>query len=149
MEMNVRLQVEHTVTEMLTYIDLVKWQIRVAAGIPLNFGQENVRFRGCAIECRINALAPGKVNMLHVPGGPFVRFDTCLVSGGTVTPFYDALLGKLIVYAGTREETLRKMKAALCELVIEGVPNNLEEQLELISRESFADGSYDLRFMEG
>lgn len=149
MEMNVRLQVEHTVTEMLTNIDLVKWQIRVAAGIPLNFTQKDISFRGSAIECRINALAPGKVEMLHVPGGPFVRFDTFLVSGGVVTPYYDALLGKLIVYAGTREETLRKMKAALCELVVDGVPTNLEEQLKLISDSRFADGSYDLTFMEG
>lgn len=146
MEMNVRLQVEHTVTEMLTGKDLVKWQIRTAAGIPLNFTQEDIRFQGSVIECRINALAPGKVRMLHVPGGPFVRFDTCLVAGGTVSPYYDALLGKLIVSAGTREETLRKLKAALCELVIEGVPSNLEEQLEMIDREAFMDGSYDLTF---
>ena len=140
MEMNVRLQVEHTVTEILTNIDLVKWQIRTAAGIPLNFTQENISFRGCAIECRINALAPG---------GPFVRFDTCLLSGTVVTPYYDSLLGKLIVYAGTREETLRKMKAALCELVVNGVRNNIEEQLELLSRTEFMDGTYDLTFMEG
>ena len=148
MEMNVRLQVEHTVTEILTNIDLVKWQIRTAAGIPLNFAQENIFFRGCALECRINALAPGKVKMLHVPGGPFVRFDTCLLTGTEVTPYYDSLLGKLIVYAGTREETLRKMKAALCELVIDGVKNNIEEQLELLSRSEFMDGTYDLTFME-
>lgn len=146
MEMNVRLQVEHTVTEMLTGRDLVKWQIRTAAGIPLNFSQSDVELRGCAMECRINALAPGKVTMLHVPGGPFVRFDTCLVSGGTVPPHYDSLLGKLIVYASTREETLRKLKAALCELVIEGVPSNLEQQLALISDVQFMDGSYDLTF---
>lgn len=148
MEMNVRLQVEHTVTEMLTNIDLVKWQIRIAAGIPLNFSQKDVVFRGCAMECRINALAPGKVEMLHVPGGPFVRFDTCLISGGEVSPYYDSLLGKLIVSASTREEMLRKMRAALCELVIDGVSNNLPEQLDLISRPRFADGSYDLTFME-
>ena len=148
MEMNVRLQVEHTVTEMLTNIDLVKWQIRTAAGIPLSFTQDDIRFRGSAIECRINAMAPGKVEMLHVPGGPFVRFDTFLVSGGQVTPYYDSMLGKLIVYAGTREETLRKMKAALCELVIEGIPTNAEEQLRLISDRRFSDGSYDLTFME-
>ncbi len=149
MEMNVRLQVEHTVTESLTGIDLVKWQIRVAAGIPLNFRQEHVHLEGCAIECRINALAPGKVELLHVPGGPFVRFDTCLVAGGEVTPYYDALLGKLIVYTRNREETLRKMNAALCELVIDGVPNNLAEQLELVSAPKFVDGSYDLTFLEG
>lgn len=149
MEMNVRLQVEHTVTEMLTNIDLVKWQIRTAAGIPLNFTQESIRFRGSAIECRINAMAPGRVEMLHVPGGPALRFDTFLVSGGEVTPYYDSMLGKLIVCAGTREETLRKMKAALCELVIDGIPNNTEEQLRLISDRRFSDGSYDLTFMEG
>ena len=148
MEMNVRLQVEHTVTEMLTNIDLVKWQIRTAAGIHLNFTQDSIRFRGCAIECRINARAPGTVEMLHVPGGPFVRFDTFLVSGGTICPYYDSLLGKLIVYAGTREETLRKMRAALCELVVEGVPNNTPEQLELICDSRFIDGSYDLTFLE-
>lgn len=146
MEMNVRLQVEHTVTEMLTGMDIVKWQIRTAAGIPLNFTQEDVDLGGCAIECRINALSPGRITLLHVPGGPHVRFDTCLLTGGSVPPYYDALLGKLIVYAGTREETLRKLKAALCELVIEGVSNNIEEQLALICDERFMDGSYDLTF---
>ena len=148
MEMNVRLQVEHTVTEMLTHIDLVKWQIRTAAGIPLDFHQDTVQFYGSAIECRINAKAPGTVEMLHVPGGPFVRFDTFLVSGGTISPHYDSMIGKLIVYAGSREETLRKMRAALCELVVEGIPNNIQEQLELISDSRFVDGSYDLTFME-
>ncbi|MBQ7801091.1 MAG: ATP-grasp domain-containing protein [Oscillospiraceae bacterium] len=148
MEMNVRLQVEHTVTEMLTNIDLVKWQIRTAAGIPLNFTQKDIAFRGCVIECRVNALAPGKVELLHIPGGPFVRFDTCLLTGTVVTPYYDSLLGKLIVCAGTREETLRKMKAALCELVVDGVRNNIAEQLDLLSRPEFNDGSYDLTFME-
>ena len=149
MEMNVRLQVEHTVTELLTNIDLVKWQIRVAAGIPLGITQEDISFRGCAIECRINAKAPGRVELLHIPGGPFVRFDTSLVTGTVVPPYYDSLLGKLIVYAGTREEALRKMKAALCELVIDGVQNNLEEQLQLLSDSRFMDGSYDLTFLEG
>ena len=149
MEMNVRLQVEHTVTESLTHIDLVKWQIRVAAGIPLNFEQKGISFRGSAMECRINARMPGKVKMLHVPGGPFVRFDTFLVSGGSVSPHYDSMIGKLIVYAGTREETIRKMRAALCELVIDGIATNLEEQLEITGHPAFVDGSYDLTFMEG
>ena len=149
MEMNVRLQVEHTVTESLTHIDLVKWQIRVAAGISLNFEQKDIPFRGSAMECRINARMPGKVKMLHVPGGPFVRFDTFLVSGGSVSPHYDSMIGKLIVYAGTREETIRKMRAALCELVIDGIATNLEEQLEITGRPTFVDGSYDLTFMEG
>lgn len=146
MEMNIRLQVEHTVTESLTGIDLVKWQIRVSAGIPLNFGQEQIDLHGSSIECRINARIPGKVAFLHVPGGPFVRFDTFLMTGTQVSPYYDALLGKLIVYAPTREEALRKMKAALCELVIDGVPNNIEEQIETVGSELFMSGKYDLDF---
>lgn len=147
MEMNVRLQVEHTVTEMLTGFDLVKWQIRIAAGIPLNFTQSDIKIKGSAIECRINAGACGKLNMLHVPGGPSVRFDTCLVAGTSVSPYYDSLLGKLIVYAKEREETLRKMRAALCELHIDGIPTNIEEQLSLIGDDRFVSGDYDLTFM--
>ena len=148
MEMNVRLQVEHCVTEMLTRKDLVKWQIRTAAGVPLSFQQEELPFAGTAIECRINAASPGTLQILHVPGGPFVRFDTCLVQGLEVSPYYDSLLGKLIVYAGTREEALRKMKAALCELIIGGINTNIEDQLRLISDERFMSGDYDLRMTE-
>ena len=147
MEMNVRLQVEHCVTEMLTGVDLVKWQIRIAAGIPLNFTQKDVRMNGSAIECRINAASCGTLKMLHVPGGPSVRFDTCLVAGTVVSPYYDSLLGKLIVYAKTREETLRKMRAALCELVIDGISTNIEEQLRIVEDERFTSGDYDLTFM--
>ncbi len=147
MEMNVRLQVEHCVTEILTGVDIVKWQIRIAAGIPLNFTQRDIRINGSAIECRINALSCGTLKMLHVPGGPSVRFDTCLIAGTTVSPYYDSLLGKLIVYAKTREETLRKMRAALCELVIDGVPTNIEEQLRIVEDERFTTGNYDLTFM--
>ncbi|MEE0434456.1 MAG: acetyl-CoA carboxylase biotin carboxylase subunit [Peptococcaceae bacterium] len=149
MEMNLRLQVEHGVTEMLCGVDLVKWQIRVASGIPLNFTQEDVQLRGAAIECRINARSVGKVDTLHVPGGPFVRFDTFLIQGGSISPFYDSLLGKLIVWAGDRDEAVRKMRAALCELIIEGVDTNIEEQLALIGEQDFVLGTYDLRFMEG
>ena len=147
MEMNVRLQVEHCVTEMLTGFDLVKWQIRIAAGIPLNFTQKDVKMKGSAIECRINAGSCGTLKMLHVPGGPSVRFDTCLVAGTVVSPYYDSLLGKLIVYAKTREETLRKMRAALCELVIDGIATNIEEQLGIAEDERFISGNYDLTFM--
>ena len=147
MEMNVRLQVEHCVTEMLTGIDLVKWQIRIAAGIRINFTQNEIGFNGSAIECRINAQSCGELKMLHVPGGPFVRFDTCLVTGSTVTPYYDSLVGKLIVRACTREEALRKMRAALCELVIEGIETNAEEQLRSLGDERFISGNYDLTFM--
>ena len=149
MEMNVRLQVEHCVTEMLTGIDLVKWQIRVAAGIPLDFTQEDVRLNGSAIECRVNARSCGKVVLLHVPGGPAVRFDTSLMTGTQITPYYDSLLGKLIVCAKTREETLRKLRAALCELVIQGVETNLTQQLNIIGDDRFISGSYDLTFLGG
>ena len=147
MEMNVRLQVEHCVTEMLTGVDLVKWQIRIAAGIPLNFTQRDIRMQGSAIECRINAGSCGTLKMLHVPGGPSVRFDTCLLEGTAVSPYYDSLLGKLIVFAKTREETLRKMRASLCELVIAGISTNIEEQLRIVEDERFASGHYDLTFM--
>ena len=147
MEMNVRLQVEHSVTEMLTGIDLVKWQIRIAAGIPIGFAKEDIRLKGSAIECRINAAACGTLKMLHVPGGPSVRFDTALITGTTVSPYYDSLIGKLIVYTKHREETLRKMRAALCELVIDGIPTNIEEQLRFIDDERFISGNYDLTFM--
>ncbi len=147
MEMNVRLQVEHCVTEMLTGYDLVKWQIRIAAGIPLDFTQEDISLTGSAIECRINARSCGTLKMLHVPGGPSVRFDSWLIEGASVSPYYDSLLGKLIVYAKTREETLRKINAALCELVVEGIPTNIEEQLHIVEDERFISGSYDLTFM--
>lgn len=147
MEMNVRLQVEHCVTEMLTGIDLVKWQIRIAAGIPLSFTQKDISMTGTSIECRINAASCGTVKALHVPSGPNVRFDSCLLTGTVVTPYYDSLLGKLVVFSGTREEALRKMRAALCELVIDGIPTNIEEQLQIVEDDRFASGNYDLTFM--
>lgn len=148
MEMNVRLQVEHCVTEMLTGIDMVKWQIRIAAGVPLDFGQEDIHLSGSAIECRINARGCGELQMLHVPGGPSVRFDTCLIDGTVVSPYYDPLLGKLIVYSGDREEAIRKIRASLCELVIDGIPTNIEEQLRIVEDDRFTSGSYDLTFMD-
>lgn len=149
MEMNLRLQVEHGVTEMLCGIDLVKWQIRVVAGISLPLHQEDIFFRGNCIECRINARSTGHIRQLHLPGGPFVRFDTFLVQDEMISPYYDALLGKLMVWAPNREEAIRKMRAALCELVIEGVDTNIEEQLQLIGEPDFISGLYDLRLMEG
>lgn len=147
-EMNTRLQVEHPVTEMVTGIDIVKWQIRIAAGIPLDFTQEDIRLRGASIECRINALGCGNVDFLHVPGGPWVRFDTALFQGCVVPPYYDPMVGKLIVYAGTREETIRKMQSALCELLIEGVPVNTDKQLEILSDPLFKSGAYHTDFMQ-
>ena len=147
MEMNTRLQVEHPVSEYVSGVDIVKWQIRIACGVLLNFRQEDVKITGAAIECRINAKSGGKVTFLHVPGGPWVRFDTFLYQGYEMLPYYDSMMGKLIVYAKTREEAIRKMNSALCELVIEGVPNNLDEQLEIISDPAFLAGDYQTDFM--
>jgi len=147
MEMNVRLQVEHPVTEQVTGIDVVKWQIRIAAGVPFDFEQKDIALRGNSIECRINAAAVGKVDLLHVPGGPRVRFDSALWTGYVVPPYYDSLLGKLIVHADTREEAIRKMHAALCELVIDGVPNNIDELIEFVSDEDFRRGEYYTDFV--
>ena len=155
MEMNTRLQVEHPVTEMATGIDLVKWQLRIAAGQPLTITQEEIELTGCAIECRINAENPllnfrpssGKVELLHVPGGPWVRFDTAIYQEYTIPPFYDAMIGKLIVHARTREEAIRKMQAALSELVIEGVDHNSQLHMEILEAGSFVDGSYTTDFL--
>ena len=157
MEMNTRLQVEHPVTEMVSGIDLVKWQIRVAAGMELDFGQRDVKLSGHSIECRINAEDPkhgfrpscGKITTLHVPGGPWVRFDTAVYQDYEVPPFYDSMIGKLIVHAKTREECIRKMQAALCELVIEGVTHTADLQRELLASQAFLDGSYTTRALSG
>jgi acetyl-CoA carboxylase biotin carboxylase subunit len=156
MEMNTRLQVEHPVTEMVTWIDLVKWQIRIAAGMPLTFTQSEVELKGHAIECRINAENPyenfrpscGTVTLLHVPSGPWVRFDTALYQNYYIPPFYDSMIGKLIVYAKTREEAIRKMKAALCEMIIDGIEHNSELQMNILSSDEFVDGSYTTDFLE-
>lgn len=156
MEMNTRLQVEHTVTEMVTGIDLVKWQIRIASGIPLDMRQEEIHLIGNAIECRINAEDPnqnfrpcaGKIDMLHIPGGPWVRFDTAIYQDYIVPPFYDSMIGKLIVHAKTREEAIRKMRAALCELIIDGITTNSELQLAILEDPGFIGGDYYTNFME-
>ena len=147
MEMNTRLQVEHPVSEYVSGVDIVKWQIRIACGVLLNFKQKDVRITGAAIECRINAKGGGTASFLHVPGGPWVRFDTFLYQGYEMLPYYDSMMGKLIVYAKTREEAIRKMNSALCELVVEGVPNNLDEQLEIISDPDFLAGDYHTDFL--
>ena len=154
MEMNTRLQVEHPVTEFVTDTDLVKWQLRVAAGQPLPFSQEDVPMRGHAMECRINAETPeflpscGTVTMLHVPGGPRVRFDSALFPGASVPPYYDSMLAKVIVCAPTRDGAIRKMRSALGELVIEGVEENSDLQLRILSNEEFLSGNYHTNLME-
>ena len=156
MEMNTRLQVEHGVTEMVTGADLVQWQIRVAAGVEFNRTQDQIYFHGHAIECRINAEDPdnnyrpscGKVTALHVPGGSFVRFDTALSQGYVIPPFYDSMVGKVIVQGRTRELAIRKMKMALCELNVKGVKVNRDLMIDILSDKEFIDGSYTTDFME-
>lgn len=155
MEMNTRLQVEHSVTEIVCGIDIVKWQIRTAAGVPIGFDESDVNFRGAAIECRICAEDPetfapsgGTVSCLHIPGGPGVRFDSALYQGYEIPPFYDSLLGKMIVYARSREEAVRKMKSALTELIIDGPANNRDLYLKLLAEPLFTDGSYTTSFMK-
>ena len=155
MEMNTRLQVEHTVTEMVTGIDIVKWQIRIASGLPLDFRQEDIAADSRhAIECRINAESRrnipscGRVTLFHVPGGPNVRFDTALFQNCEISPFYDSMIGKLIVCAKTREEAIRKMNAALGELVIEGIEINREQQMEILAAREFEDGTYRTDFYQ-
>jgi len=147
--------VEHTVTEMVSGVDLVKWQIRVAAGVPLPFQQKDVEGRGHAIECRINAEDPqqdfrpsgGRIELLHAPGGPWVRFDTALYQGYELPLHYDSLIAKVIVHAPTREEAIRKMHAALCETVIEGVDHTASFQTELLNEPAFLDGSYTTDYL--
>ena len=155
MEMNTRLQVEHPVTEMVTGIDLVQWQIRVAAGIELSFSQEDIQLKGHAIECRVNAEDPahgfrpscGQIQFLHIPGGPGVRFETAVYPGYFVPPFYDSMIGKLVVHGDTRDQAIRKMKTALGELVIEGISHNAELQMELMGDPRFVDGTYTTGLM--
>ena len=155
MEMNTRLQVEHPVTEFVTDVDLVKWQLRVAAGQALPFECEDLPVAGHAMECRINAETPdylpscGTVTMLHVPGGPKVRFDSALFPGAIVPPYYDSMLAKLIVCASTRDGAIRKMRSALGELVIEGIDENSELQLRILANEEFLSGNYHTNLMEG
>ena len=148
MEMNTRLQVEHPVSELVTGKDIVKWQIRIAAGVELDCTQDDIKVRGAAIECRINAGGVGKVNFLHIPSGPWVRFDTFLYQGYEVPPFYDSMLGKMIVFSSTREEAIRKMQSALCELVIGGLPNNIENQIDIIRDPVFQSGDYYTDFIK-
>lgn len=156
MEMNTRLQVEHPVSEATTGIDLVKWQIRVAANIPLPFSQKDIHAEGHAIECRILAENPdfnfrpscGQIKMLHVPGGPWVRFDSAIYQGYHIPPFYDSMIGKLIVHATTREEAIRKMRAALCELILSGIDHNADFLIELLEKNEFLAGTYTTNMLD-
>ena len=146
---------EHPVTEYVSGVDLVKWQIRIAAGLELDRLQNDVRLEGCAIECRINSedvknnFRPscGKITLLHIPGGPWVRFDTAIYQDYTIPPYYDSMIGKLIVFARDRKEAIRKLNAALCELVVEGVNYNAELGCDILSEPEFENGTYCTDFM--
>ncbi len=154
-EMNTRIQVEHPVTEMITGIDIIQEQIRIARGEPLRLKQEDISFHGHAIECRINAEdpktflpSPGKVNFFHAPGGPGVRVDSHLYAGYTVPPFYDSLLAKIIVVANTRHEAIHKMQNALDELVIEGIRTNISLHRDKIFKSAgFLEGGIHVHFL--
>ena len=155
MEMNTRLQVEHPVTEMVTGLDIVQWQIRIASGSKLTVTQDKVFMHGNAIECRINAEDPdndfrpgcGKIEFIHVPGGPCVRFDTAIYQDYTVPPYYDSMIGKLIVQARSRELAIRKMKMALSELTINGIKHNRDLHIDILSDNAFVSGTYTTNFM--
>jgi acetyl-CoA carboxylase biotin carboxylase subunit len=154
-EMNTRIQVEHPVTEMITGIDLVLEQIRVAAGAGLPAAQHEVEFRGHAIECRINAEnpktflpSPGRINSYHPPGGLGVRVDSAVYQGYSIPPFYDSLVGKLIVHGKTRTECLMRLKRALDEFVVDGIETTLPLFQRLVRTQDIIDGNYHIHWLE-
>ena len=154
-EMNTRIQVEHPVTEMITGVDLVQEQIRVAAGEKLRFRQKDIQLRGHAIECRINAEdpykftpSPGRITSYHPPGGPGIRVDSHIYQGYTVPPYYDSLIGKLIAYGDTREQAIRRMRIALSEIVIEGIQTNMPLHRDLLNDSRFVRGGVSIRYLE-
>ncbi|MCH1482915.1 MAG: acetyl-CoA carboxylase biotin carboxylase subunit [Alphaproteobacteria bacterium] len=154
-EMNTRLQVEHPITEEITGVDLVREQVRIAAGMPLSFTQEDITFTGHAIECRINAEhpetfmpTPGKVTAFHAAGGPGIRVDSCLYSGYSIPPYYDSLIAKLIVYGDDRDKCLARLRRALAEFIVEPIPTTLGLHERLVDADAVKDGSYNIRWLE-
>ena len=155
-EMNTRVQVEHPVTEMVTGIDIVQTQIRVAAGEKLPFTQRQIQMRGHAIECRINAEdpykftpSPGRITMWHTPGGPGVRVDSHAYTNYMVPPNYDSMIGKIIVHGDTREQALARMRTALSETVVEGISTNIPLHRELMADAKFIEGGTNIHYLEG
>jgi acetyl-CoA carboxylase biotin carboxylase subunit len=154
-EMNTRLQVEHCVTEMITGIDIVREQLRIAAGETLNLKQEDVKIQGHAIECRINAEdpktfmpSPGLINLWHAPGGPGVRMDSHIYSGYKVPPYYDSMIGKLITHGADRDAAIARMKNAMTEIVIEGIRTNVPLHQEIFQHAAFQRGGTDIHYLE-
>ncbi len=155
-EMNTRIQVEHPVTEMITGIDIVSEQIKASAGNRLTIEQKDIKFRGHAIECRINAEnpetfipSPGTVNMYNPPGGFGVRVDSCIYNGYGVVPFYDSLIGKLIVHAANRKEAISRMNRSLNELVIDGIDTTKDLHKKIIASKSFKNYDFSINWLEG
>ena len=155
MEMNTRLQVEHPVTEAITGIDLVHEQIRVASGGGLSVRQDEIKFSGHAIECRINAEdpdtfmpSPGLVTHFHSPGGPGVRVDSHIYEGYRVPPNYDSMIGKLIVHGATREQAIARMRVALSEMVVDGIKTNVPLQQRILADGGFAQGGQNIHYLE-
>jgi len=154
-EMNTRIQVEHPVTEMVTGIDIVQEQIRIAAGEKLRFRQKDIQVRGHAIECRINAEdpyrftpSPGRITSYHPPGGPGIRVDSHVYHGYTVPPYYDSMIGKVVAYGATREQAIRRMRVALSEMVVEGIRTNLPLHQELLNDARFLRGGVSIHYLE-
>ncbi len=154
-EMNTRIQVEHPVTEMITGIDLIKEQIKIASDVPFTLKQDDITLRGHAVECRINAEdpktfmpSPGTVRLLHQPGGPGIRFDSHLYSSYTVPSHYDSMIGKLISYGATRAEALARMRQALDEIVIDGIKTNIELHRQILHDKAFLDGGTNIHYLE-
>jgi acetyl-CoA carboxylase biotin carboxylase subunit len=154
-EMNTRLQVEHPVSEMISGIDMVREQLRIAAGLPLAFRQSDIRFTGHAIECRINAEhpqdfrpSPGRITEYLAPGGPGVRVDSALYQGYEVPPYYDSLVAKLVVHAASREECLMRLRRALAEYVIGGIETTIALHQRLVDNPEFRRGAYDIHWLE-
>jgi len=153
--MNTRIQVEHPVTEMITGVDLVKEQLRIASGLPISFKQEDIKVKGHAIECRINAEdpktflpSPGKVEHLHSPGGLGVRWDSHIYAGYTVPPHYDSMIAKLITYGDTRDVAIRRMQNALAETIIDGIKTNIPLHNLILEDENFQKGGTNIHYLE-
>ena len=154
-EMNTRLQVEHPVTEMITGIDIVKEQIKIAMGLPLSIKQEDITEKGHAIECRINAEdpktfmpSPGKIDLWHPPGGPGIRVDSHIYTGYEIPPYYDSMIAKVIAFANTRESAITRMGVALSEMIIEGIETNRDLQIEIMQHNAFKDGGTNIHYLE-
>ena len=154
-EMNTRIQVEHPVTELITGVDLIKEQIKIASDVPLTLEQKDIKLTGHAIECRINAEdpvsfmpSPGKINMLHQPAGPGIRFDSHIYSSYTVPPNYDSMIGKLISYGEDRKTAIARMKNALDEIVIDGIKTNIDLHKRILNNPGFVEGGTNIHYLE-